>query len=155
MSVVGNVLIGGLDTSDRMALVTLSPGPLELYLADNQAVNRQGEPLPLLRTPPVTANTENLRQLEQPPLWPARLQPIPVAQVQQLVLAHAGARPWDRDAIDRRIIEQARHGTGRIIHSEQDVGGYPKPKPVRVEFNPHEWDLETMQRRSAAARGSP
>lgn len=36
-----------------------------------------------------------------------------------------GARPWDRDDIDIRIISEIRAGTNRIIDSEQDVGGYP------------------------------
>ena len=35
-----------------------------------------------------------------------------------------GARPWDRDAVDRRLVEEARTGGGKIIDSENEVGGY-------------------------------
>jgi hypothetical protein len=46
--------------------------------------------------------------------------------VEARVLANAGARPWDRDAVDRRIVQEVRHGTGRVIDDEKDVGGYPR-----------------------------
>ncbi len=42
------------------------------------------------------------------------------------VLANAGARPQDRDEIDRRIVREVRERTGRIIDSQEQVGGYPK-----------------------------
>ena len=71
-------------------------------------------------------------------------------QVRDSVLARAGARPWDRDAIDRRIVEQARDGSGRVINSETDVGGYPDYPATRGMFNSEEWNLETMERRSPA-----
>jgi hypothetical protein len=41
------------------------------------------------------------------------------------VLSNAGARPWDRDAIDERIAQSVRERTGQIIDSQEDVGGYP------------------------------
>jgi hypothetical protein len=46
-------------------------------------------------------------------------------QVEARVLANTGARPWDRDALDRRIVQDVRDGTGRVIDDEKDVGGYP------------------------------
>jgi hypothetical protein len=36
--------------------------------------------------------------------------------VRDHVLKYAGARPADRDSVDRRIVEQVRAGTGRIIN---------------------------------------
>ena len=42
-----------------------------------------------------------------------------------LPLLHAGSRPAMRDPIDRRIIQSIIDGTGRIIDSQDDVGGYP------------------------------
>jgi hypothetical protein len=41
------------------------------------------------------------------------------------VLTRAGARPKDRDAIDTRIVADFRAGTGAIIDSQDQVGGYP------------------------------
>jgi hypothetical protein len=42
-----------------------------------------------------------------------------------LVLSSAGARPADRDAVDTRIVGDVRDGTGRIIDSQDQVGGWP------------------------------
>ncbi|WBY09359.1 hypothetical protein PIB19_08635 [Sphingomonas sp. 7/4-4] len=41
------------------------------------------------------------------------------------MLAEAGARPWDRDAVDKRIVAEVRSGKGRVIDDEREVGGYP------------------------------
>jgi hypothetical protein len=64
--------------------------------------------------------------LAKPPFWPEGLKLKPSSQVEAHVLAHAGARPWDRDAVDRRIVREVKAGTGRLIDDEQEVGGYPK-----------------------------
>ena len=42
------------------------------------------------------------------------------------VIADAGAMPWNRDSVDARIIQDLIKGTGKIIDSQNDVGGYPK-----------------------------
>ena len=41
------------------------------------------------------------------------------------VLANAGARPADRDAVDARIVSAVQNRTGRWITHESEVGGYP------------------------------
>jgi hypothetical protein len=46
------------------------------------------------------------------------------------VLAHAGARPKDRDEVELRIIREVRVRGGHLIDSQDDVGGYPRPKPA-------------------------
>jgi hypothetical protein len=58
-------------------------------------------------------------------VWPQGFQAIDAWRVEAKVLLNAGARPWDRDAVDRRIVQDVRHGTGRVIDDEKDVGGYP------------------------------
>ena len=82
-----------------------------------------------------------------PPTWPPGLQSIPASEVKEYVLANAGARPWDRDAVDRRIIQQVGDGTGKIPDSEQEVGGYPNPPETRRAFDASQWDLSTMTSR--------
>ena len=47
------------------------------------------------------------------------------------VLRTAGARPARRDPIDRRIVQSVIDGSGRIIDSQEEVGGYPKRPPAR------------------------
>ena len=54
------------------------------------------------------------------------------------MLANVGARPADRDSVDQRIIDDVRNGTGAIIDSPGDVGGWPA-----LAENSRELDLPT------------
>jgi hypothetical protein len=50
----------------------------------------------------------------------------PANEVEEWVLANAGARPADRDPVDKRIVSNVKNGKGKIIASQKDVGGWPK-----------------------------
>jgi len=49
----------------------------------------------------------------------------PSADVEEWVLANAGARPADRDPVDARVIKSVRDRTGTIPKSQDEVGGWP------------------------------
>ena len=77
------------------------------------------------------------------------------------VLANAGARPWDRDTNDVRVLADAAEGRGGIIDSQEEVGGYPEFEAQTRAFDPADWDLTSMSPRSgevldsaAGARGT-
>jgi len=144
--VVGNVLRHGADTLAGLALVRfVGNGDLDLHESDNLAFDREGKPLAVV----YEDNRYGGKIIPQksPVHWPAGLRARPAAVTEEEVLREAGARPWDRDEIDQRIVRQVRERTGRVIDSEQQVGGYPTVKPAtRLAFNPAEWDLETMER---------
>ena len=72
----------------------------------------------------------------------------PATDVKESVLKNAGAFPWERDDIDKRIIGQVQSGKGKIIDSEKEVGGYPKYKPVSRKFIADEWDLNTLTKKA-------
>src|SRR5438445_9503988 len=65
----------------------------------------------------------------------------------EAVLAVAGASLPARDAVDQRIVEQVRKGTGKIIDSQNEVGGWPElksaPPPLDSDHDgmPDEWEL--------------
>jgi hypothetical protein len=61
------------------------------------------------------------------PMKPVTTQPAPEAL--QLVLAQSGALPWKRDAVDTRIIQNVKTGKGKIIDSQDDVGGWGEIDP--------------------------
>jgi len=148
MAIVGNVMEHGSNTWSELPLLVLSgAGPVDVYAKDNIALARTGLAVPFMRT-----DDTRCRAVQSPPLWPDVINTLPAADVKASVLRHAGARPWDRDAIDQRIIQQAQAGTGKIIHSEQDVEGYPSIQETRSRFNPHDWDLSTMERRAKVYR---
>jgi hypothetical protein len=91
-----------------------------------------------------------ITRLDQPPQWPAGFRVRPSGEVPAWIEAEAGARPWARDAVDRRILEQVRTGTGRIIDDESEVGGYPVLQPTGRPFVEADWDMATMIRRDGA-----
>jgi hypothetical protein len=69
----------------------------------------------------------DFRPSDAPLSWPSGLVAKPADQTAAWVLAQVGARPWDRDAVDRRLVEEARTGGGKIIDFESEVGGLPRP----------------------------
>ena len=125
MALVGNVLRYGPDTEPGRALFSYDgDGPLELYADDNLASDRSGKPVETVTTGG-GGRPGGLRRVDAPPLWPEGFRALQAAKVREAVLRDAGARPWDRDEVDRRIVRQVAEGTGGIIDSQDEVGGYP------------------------------
>ncbi len=126
VTVVGNVMVHGANTRPDAPLV----GAIgEAYLFDNIAVDTLGQAVRQ------TAGDE-LVILEERPIWPEGLVALPSTETEAHVLANAGARPWDRDAIDRRIVEDCRNRRGRVIDSQEEVGGYPAHPEARRPLDP-------------------
>ena len=131
MAVVGNVLQYGPDTKENRPLVMVGgDGVLQLYLEDNLARDRAGAPVAPYAIMLTQSKTVGVKTIAAPTSWPTGLKARPANEVKEDVLQHAGARPWDRDVIDRRIVQQVVDGKGRIIDSQEQVGGYPTVKPA-------------------------
>jgi hypothetical protein len=81
--------------------------------------------------------------LEEKPLWHDSIEVLPAADVPAYIEANVGARPWDRDPIDRRIVEEAMNGTGSLPDSDT-WGPFPDYEPTYRVFNPDDWDLRSM-----------
>jgi hypothetical protein len=77
-----------------------------------------------------------------------------------MVLDQAGATVPVRDAVDERIVRDVREGTGRIIDSQQDVGGWPEyqdgtvPADTDEDGMPDEWEISRGLDPLDAADGS-
>ena len=84
--------------------------------------------------------------IARPPL-PDGVRCCPRSTCRTQVIRNAGARPWDRDAIDARIVADVIEGRGAIIDSEAEVGGYPGYPETRQPFDPAAWNLGDMTRR--------
>ncbi|MCU0881230.1 MAG: pectate lyase [Hyphomonadaceae bacterium] len=144
MTVIGNALRGGNDTDEGLPLVMLGgQGDLALYLRDNIAVDRHGAPLPATGT--YTSGGATFRMASRPLDLPAGLVLVPARTLERELLTTVGARPWDRDAHDIRILADIAEGRGHVIDSEADVGGYPVTPETRRPFEPALWNLETME----------
>ena len=151
---VGNSMRGGPNTPERTPFFQFGgSGWLDLYMEDNLAVDRYGEPLP--QTGRYSSNSAGWRMMKTRPPLPFGVNPMPAIDVQDHVLANAGARPWDRDDIDRRILENAIEGRGKHIDSETEVGGYPKHAETRQVFVPADWDRDTMEPLKPLPRRAP
>ena len=119
VSIIGNVLIYGINTKDGLALVAHHG---DAYLEDNQAFDRDGNPVEIV--------SGNITILKEKPVQPKELNPLAAKEVVDYIVQHAGARPRDRDETDKRIIREFQERKGRIIDSQEDVGGYPNYKMI-------------------------
>lgn len=152
LSAVGNVLRAGLSTRPDIAFLAIGgAGDLSYYGRDNVAVDRQGRPLPMFGR--YTTGPARIIEATRPAVWPAGLDVLPAERVETHLLRFAGARPWDRDAHDVRVIFDIAEGRGEIIDDERAVGGYPQVEPTRAPFVEAAWDLATMEPRSGRYPG--
>ena len=139
-SVVGNVYVGGLDTgTDLPIAVNGGVAPTSRFYVHDNALNRAappGDPWALVSNDAGTAI-----RTTTPPVWTSPLGVLPVGEVEAVVLANAGARPRDRDAVDARIVTQVATGSGVIIDRPADVGGWPvleeRQRPLTLPPDPH------------------
>ena len=143
LSAVGNVLRGGMSTDDGLPFLMLGgDGDLRYYGKDNIAVDKHGNKLPMFGRYGETK--ARLIEENKPVSWPTGLAVMPARDVETHVLANAGARPWDRDADDIRVLFFIAEGRGFIINDEKDVSAYPVEKEVRMPFVEADWNLDTM-----------
>lgn len=140
LNVVGNVMRGGLSTKKGLSLMSFGgDGDLAYFEKDNVAVDQFGAALPMLGR---YGQTRAQLLLKGAPIdWPEGLQAMPAIDIETELLRYAGARPWDRDADDIRILFYIAEGRGTIINDEREVSRYPKSKLVQAKFNEQDWDM--------------
>lgn len=127
IAMVGNILRYGPNTKPKQEFASGSQTNGELYLEDNIAFDQAGKDVPIYK--PTYA------VLKDKPCWPEGLKALPASQVEAAVLKQAGAWPAQRDAIDQRIIETVRTRTGKVLDSQEEVGGYPKLKATQRKLD--------------------
>jgi pectate lyase len=122
MYVSGNVLEGALGISQNNWL-GIVPSKEYLTQEDLQSIVRQEIPFPAA---PVTIQS--------------------ATEAYETILANVGATKPRRDEVDRRLIEEIKTGTGKIINSQTEVGGWQEyhsePTPVDTDADgmPDEWE---------------
>ena len=152
LTLIGNVMRAGPSTPNDVALFMLGgSGDIEIFEEDNVAVDRLGNSLP--KTGRYTTSKARIISMDKPAL-PFGVTPLRAIDVEESVIRNAGARPWDRDAIDARIVADTIEGRGEIIDSEDQVGGYPQHKETRQAFSERDWNLATMTPKVAPVKGN-
>lgn len=166
-SIVGNHYIAGpsTDLSLREVIVTQDDpithfteprnlfgpaGEIEIYLADN--VTHGVLPEDPFAIASYGWGTDDLPERSRA-LHPFETAPITAqsgVSLPSTLLLDVGAVPTRRDAVDARIVEQVRNGTGSIIDSPDEVGGYPTIRPGEP---PPDTDHDGMPDAWETARG--
>lgn len=90
------------------------------YLEDNVIYKTDGITPGKIADPSIPIDV-----LEEKPIWLDGLSALPSKDVPSSIMTYGGARPADRDAVDKRLIEEFKNSTGGIPNSQNDVGGYP------------------------------
>lgn len=128
MTIVGNVARKAASSSTQIAFLE-SKGPCDIFLKDNLYYDAAGKPLPAIpqfrddQQRLSTADPRNELLAATAPLhWPPKLEARPASETAAWVLTNAGARPWDRDPTDSRLIQEAKTGGGKIINFESEAG---------------------------------
>jgi hypothetical protein len=124
-TVVGNAYLAGpaTETGQPIRIYGRVTPRSRFYVADN-SLNRApppADPWSLVRN-----DMGQGVQASSPPVVVPGLTILPVGQVEEWVLANAGAWPVERDAVDARVVADVRAGTGAIIDSPAQVGGWPE-----------------------------
>jgi lysophospholipase L1-like esterase len=148
LSLVGNQLRHGPSTDPDTAFFTQrGAGHLALYLADNLASDRQGQAVATVRD---AGDGQASRELMAQPELPPGLRIRPAAGLADELSGIVGARPWDRDPIDRQVLADMAAGRGRIIDSEREnpLGHLVVQPPVRRSFDADAWNLDDMSPKS-------
>lgn len=152
LTAIGNVMRGGPSTDEGLPFLMLGgDGDLRYFGRDNIAVDKHGAKLPMFGRYGETR--ARLIELDRPELNAPGASALPARDVETHVLANAGARPWDRDAHDIRVLFFVAEGRGEIIDDEAVVGGYPRIPPAFAPFNEADWDLTTMEPKSGRYPG--
>ena len=158
ISLVGNLLRHGPDTRAGLPLFVLGGhGDVELHQRDNLAVDTLGRPLPLTavdnpgRARLIDVAAAPAAATEPQPYLPPDLRVLPVQDLEVQLTRAVGARPWDRDNADQKLLADVAEGRGRIIDDETQGLGYPRHAPTRRRFVAADWQLHDMSPRAGWA----
>ena len=149
VTLVANALRHGPDTAPGTPLFALGGhGDVELHLEGNLAVDAQGQPV--AQTGRYTSGAARMLAAESPHL-PPRLRWLSADRLEAELTLSAGARPWDRDPIDFKLLSDVAEDRGRIPDSEVESSGYPagpRYAPTTRAFDPAQWNLADMSPRA-------
>jgi uncharacterized protein YjdB len=136
-SAVGNTFIRGANsTSNKIVRVKadLYTGS-KIYLEDNEDIGRTDDPWS------VVTGEKNKFRTNTREIWDKNFIPVSSKSLEKYLLPRVGARPLDRDLVDKRAIDQVVNRNGKMINSQNEVSGYPvlakNKRSLKIPANPH------------------
>lgn len=144
---VANYIRPGPNSRARTPITVGTPSELQFFVRDNVFEGHED----------MTENNRRFfsavdiggsRQVEivDLPFAAPAVQTVPASEALELVLTNVGASLPNRDAVDTRLVEHVRSRGGRIINSQDEVGGWPElkssPAPVDTDADgmPDSWE---------------
>lgn len=112
LSFIGNVLRLGEDSNVDLSFLYVKNGPLKLYMNDNVAYDKNGN-----KTDKIYRGSKDFI-LNKKEYWHKDLKVLKSSDLEDYIYANVGARPYDRDYNDSRIINEVKNRNSRIINSE-------------------------------------
>jgi len=140
-SVVGNnfVLAPGLSATNTISINSNAPSSVTLYQKNN--LGPRYSSTNAWAVVDLGGRSQSSVEAGSPPIWAPGVVAMDAADVEAYTLQYAGARPADRDAVDKRVIANLRARQGDIINSQNDVGGWPNlavnVRPLTLPANPN------------------
>ncbi|GAB2964566.1 hypothetical protein GCM10023080_027180 [Streptomyces pseudoechinosporeus] len=123
INIVGNYYKPGPNTLAEVAPVVVRPDRFGAWYVQGNAIEGHDEVTEDNRKG-VELNVGGITLLDQPVALPYPLPEQSAQDAFEAVLNGAGAILPRRDAIDARIVADVRNGTGRMINSQWEVGGW-------------------------------
>ena len=143
ITLAGNVYRAGPDTARDLPLFTLGgAGDVQLYVQDNLALGRHGQPLVLTGRYTTSAEIIPVRE----PYLPPGLNWLPPRELEKLLPLVVGSRPWARDPLDFKQLSDIAEDRGMLIDDEtqNNPDGLPKRRPTQRAFVEADWNLADM-----------
>ncbi|MBN2307813.1 MAG: pectate lyase [Candidatus Hydrogenedentes bacterium] len=142
MNYVANYLKPGPSTRDRTHAFRIGGDATTLFVAGNVVEGAEPAPDDNWALIAGAAETHKAPELFATPA----VTTLPADEAFRRVLDEAGATRPARDAVDARIVDAVRNGTGAIINSQVDVGGWPEyasaepPADADLDGMPDAWE---------------
>ena len=141
---VGNYLKQGPSTSDAKYAFVAGGKETRIYMAGNLLIGQEKTREDNSRM----VRTKGRQNIATRPLSVERAPVQAAKEAYDSVLTNCGAILPRRDSADRRVIENIRAGTGGLVDSQKDVGGWPlllsdpPPKDTDNDGMPDIWELK-------------
>ena len=127
MNFIGNYYRAGVNSRGYLAFSESTPSARAYFDGNGMNGKYPADPWSLVTFNKLSPEDIKAYKLSNPiPVPPVRTDEAFAAY--ERVLANAGAVLPRRDAVDTRVVEEVRNGTGKIINDEEQVGGWPELK---------------------------
>jgi hypothetical protein len=145
VNVIANVYKTGADWNRHNKGITIKDVPgIKVYVNENIGPGRSTN----LRDDWLAVTGLEKYRADAPVIPLSNVHIDPVTEVFDLVLSNAGATVPHRDAVDVRIVRSVREGSGSLIDSQSEVGGWSllapgkPPRDTDHDGMPDKWEVD-------------